>query len=106
MLNEKEKNSDWILKQFLIVAKHADYVFKKKKLQEWGEWEVAHPLNLLSSRVSKFTSQLGVGGKEGMIIGKSKKVAEGSPDVNQHWQKAASAMGKHQMRRNMVHASC
>lgn len=34
MLNEKEKNSDWILKQFLIVAKHADYVFKKKKLQE------------------------------------------------------------------------
>lgn len=26
--------------------------------------------------------------------------------MNWHWQKAASAMGKHQVRRNMVHASC
>lgn len=40
MLNEKEKNSDWILKQFLIVAKHADYVFKKKnyKNEENEKW--------------------------------------------------------------------
>lgn len=35
---------------------------------------MAHPLNLLSSRGSKFTSQPGVRGKEGMIIGKSKKL--------------------------------
>ena len=35
---------------------------------------MAHSLNLLSSGVSKFTSQLGVRVKEGMIIGKSKKL--------------------------------
>lgn len=45
---------------------------------------MAHPLNLLSSRGSKFTSRPGVRGKQGMIIGKSKKIAEGTSDVNWH----------------------
>lgn len=40
MFNEKEKKSDWILKQFLIAAKCADYGFKEKnyKNEENEKW--------------------------------------------------------------------
>lgn len=40
MFNEKEKKSDWILKQFLTAAKRADYGFKEKnyKNEENEKW--------------------------------------------------------------------